>query len=485
MRPKLQNASRIYRSVAFSLTFGLNWSGVMPKALQASRMGRGAPRGVGVAGHLSNWKFLLGGFSMNLKFLRAACAHFGIYAVLAAICVFMPAPAHGEEFLATSAANLRWNSSAKGTKITFLGKDEKENALLVVKKTSVIGTEFSIQSDASAILIVSGDTKVSFLVAPGGGADGAISRVKLVAGDDPNILFNGVAQARNLGKWIEIIKSSEPNMSIQLVDATFATVIFTPKAGETAAPALIPIVADPTPTASKELLKNVTPQQLKAASISFSNAVSHKCPRCNGSGQVTVSKQTGTRRDGNLVRKVYQDFQEQCDKCDGVGEVRANSEALNRFAATFVKTLAATKTDDPKAQDAISDAYKMITERMIGDYKTWVILTENGRSILSQKSPIAGTPVIAKALVKQSLPVKGAKRQYLVEIGGTDKLVLISEPISADEVRSGPALIGGLVEPVGKENADQHPVAVLKYGFLVAPPIEAGWYWWYWWRDRP
>jgi hypothetical protein len=423
---------------------------------------------------------------MNYMFPRAGRVNTVILLLLSMAWIFMPALAGAEEFLATSAANLRWSASAKGAKVTFLGKDEKENAKLVVKKAAVMGTEFSIQSDASAILIISADTTVSFLVAPASGTDGAVSRLKLVGGDDPLVLFNGAEQARNLGKWIEIVKSSEVNLAIELVGATFATVTFTPKAVETAPPRSPEPLPDSTPQpSSKEMLRTVTPQQLEAASTAFSTAVSHKCPRCNGTGQVTVSQQTGTRREGNLVRKVYQDTKQKCDKCDGVGEIRANAESLNRFAATFVKTLASTNTDDAKAQDAISDAYKMITERMIGDYKTWVVLTEHGRSILSQKSPVPGTPVIAKALVKQSLPVKGGQRQFLVEIGGTDKLVLISEPVSADEVRSGPALIGGLVEPVGAGSRDQHPVAVLKHGFLVAPPIQSGWYWWYWWRDRP
>jgi hypothetical protein len=62
----------------------------------------------------------------------------------------------------------------------------------------------------------------------------------------------------------------------------------------------------------------------------------------------------------------------------------------------------------------------------------------------------------------------------------------VSDPVSADEIESGPALIGGLVEPVEKFTADRRAVAVVSQGFLVAPPIEKGWYWWWWWRrDRP
>ena len=85
--------------------------------------------------------------------------------------------------------------------------------------------------------------------------------------------------------------------------------------------------------------------------------------------------------------------------------------------------------------------------------------------------------------MKKSLPLKNGKRQYLVQIGGTDKMVVISDPVIADELNSGGAIIGGLVTPTDPNMDEQKgAVAVLEQGFLVAPPdIARTWYWWYWW----
>jgi hypothetical protein len=406
--------------------------------------------------------------------------------------------AGAHEVLALHASNLRWHAPAKSLTATFLGKDEKETAVLVLKKAAVFGTEVSIQSDASAITIVSGDSlRIAFPVDPA--PDGAVSKVKMTGGDQPALLFNEKERARDRGKWIELVESKEKNVTIELANASFATVTFEAKALDQGLDA-----TPPTPTAAQgapgavartpgasggadtELLHTVTPAQLRAASDAFANGVSRTCPHCSGSGKVTVSVQTGTRQEGRLTRPLYTDETRQCDRCRGTGHLRASDEVLNRLAGTFLKSLSSLKQDDPKSQDAISDAYKMITASMVGDFKTWTLLTENGRSILSQRTPVPGTPVIAKALIKQSYPKQNGKRLYLVEIGGTDKLVLVSDPVSADELQSGPALIGGLVESAERQTADRRAIAIVSQGFLVAPPIEKGWYWWWWWRtDGP
>lgn len=422
----------------------------------------------------------------------------GLWAVLGSLFVCSAEPAGAHEVLALHASNLRWHAPAKSTTATFLGKDQKETAVLVVKKVAVLGTELSIQSDATAIALVSGDSvRVSFTVDPT--PDGATSKLKLVGGDQPSVAFNGREEARNRGKWIEIVESKEKNLTIELANASFATVTFEPKALDQGMDIAPPAAADGSPgtsthapggtvitgSAGTELLHSVTPAQLRAASDAFANGVSRVCSHCSGTGSVTVQVQSGTRQEGRLSRPLYTNETKQCDRCRGTGHVRSSDEVLNRLAGNFLKSLSSLKQDDPKSQDAISDAYKMITASMIGDFKTWTLLTENGRSILSQRAPVAGTPVIAKALVKRSFPKQNGRRQFMVEIGGTDKLVLVSDPVSADEVLSGPALIGGLVEPVEKFTSDQRPVAVVSQGFLVAPPVEKGWWWWWWWRDRP
>ncbi len=396
------------------------------------------------------------------------------------------------DVLALAPSNTRWHLSTKTSTATFLGKDAKETAALVLKKSSVLESELSIQSDATSISLVSGDARVTIAVIPQ--PDGTTTLLKLGGGDEPTLLCDDKDNPRNRGKWIEAVNAKEPNLTVELENATFATIKFEPSLNEkpsTAAPvdsprastAADPVEAKPgasSSASSRELLQNITPGQLKAASAKFASGVSHNCSHCSGKGTVVESEDAGTRRDGALVHKLTRDVTKTCEVCKGTGKVRATDEVLNRLAGNFVTSLAHLKREDPKTQDAISDAYKMITADMIGDYKTWILLTENGRSILSQKSPEASTPVVAKALVKQVLPRVGDKREYVVEIGGTDKRVRISDPVSADEVESGPVIVGGLVNPGSKDD----PVTVLAHGFMVAPPIEEGWWWWYWWRPN-
>lgn len=420
-----------------------------------------------------------------------------IGALIVIVLVTFANVARAHEVLSLHASNLRWHAPNKSLTATFLGKDQKENAVLVLKKAAVFGTEISIQSDATGITLSAAESpRISFAVEPT--PDGAISNLKLAGGDQPSLLVNGKEGARDRGKWIEIVESKEKNLTIELANASFATVTFEAKAleqGMDAAPAAPTPVAMPSgrsPAAGSsatgggtDLLHEITPAQLRAASEAFAKGVSARCSRCSGTGRVTVSVQSGTRQGGRLSRPVYTDETHTCDRCRGTGRIRASDEVLNRLATSFLKALSGLKQDDPKTQDAISDAYKMITASMIGDFKTWTLLTENGRSILSQRSPVPGTAVIAKALVKQNFPKQNGRRQFMVEIGGTDKLVLVSDPVSADEIQSGPVLIGGLVEPVEKFTSDRRAIAVVSQGFLVAPPVEKGWYWWWWWRDHP
>ncbi|MDB5302764.1 MAG: hypothetical protein JWM97_313 [Phycisphaerales bacterium] len=420
---------------------------------------------------------------------RGAAGPGALAAVTLALLLISASVVRANEALASSSANRRWHSPEKSATATYLGNDQKDSALLVLRKSAVLGTELQIQSNASAISFVSGEIKVTFPVDQV--ADGAVVKLKLEGGDNPALYVNGKEQPRNRGKWIELVNSPESNFTVVLADVSFATVTFGEKAPapKAASPAAEPASREPAVAAAKEpkeLLRNVTPQKLKAATKDFAGGVSSACPRCSGSGKITASVQTGTRREGAILRKVYRDETHTCDRCKGAGRVRVTDEVLNRFADNFVRHLAGLKQDDPKSQDAISNAYKMITDSMIGDHKTWVLLTENGRSILSQKAPTVGTPVIAKVLVKDALPVVDGKRRFMVEIGGTDKRVLVLDPVSADEVKSGPALMGGLVESPDKLAGNEHPVAIVQHGFLVAPPIEKGWWWWYWWRgDRP
>jgi hypothetical protein len=407
---------------------------------------------------------------------------------------FSPRQSAAHEIVAATPGNLRWHAPAHSVTATFLGKDEKETATLALKKAAVVNTEISIQSDATAISLVVGENlHIVFPVSPG--PDGAITRLKLGGGDSPALLLNGKEQVRLRGKWIEAVESKERYLTVELQNATFAEVKFDPKSVE-GEPAPKPAEPGGTPSGSRPRAEvaetggpggdepvatgSTTASQLKAAADAFANGVSRRCPRCSGKGTVIVSVQVGTRQEGRIIRPIYRDQTKTCDKCRGSGHLRASDEVLNRLAGRFLKTLAGVKRDDPKTQDAISASYKMITDSMIGDYKTWTLLTENGRSILSQKSPALGTPVIAKVLVKKVLPRVGEKRQFMVQVGGTDKMVQVADPVSADEIESGPALMGGIITTSGATGR----APLLAQGFLVAPPVEKGWYWWYWWRPK-
>ena len=142
--------------------------------------------------------------------------------------------------------------------------------------------------------------------------------------------------------------------------------------------------------------------------------------------------------------------------------------------------MASVKRDDPKTQDTLSACYKMITDVMIGDEATWVLLTQSGKSILSQRKPVVGTPVIVRVVVRHmSEPVAG-QRNYVVSVAGIDQELRITDPVGADEIDSGTALVGGLLErPLAGDNK-----MVLARGFLVAPPIDRTWWWWYGVRPR-
>ena len=405
------------------------------------------------------------------------------------------------EVLAKALANLRWHAPAKSITVTFLGKDEKETAVLVVKKAAVLDTEISIRSDATTITIVSGGSiRIPFTVDVS--PDGTTSRLNLGAGDSPKLLFNDNEDPDLRAKWIKVVNSKEENLSIELTDATTATVKFDPKSIEKGAAIAAAAPADPGasapadpaagadgakpaeggahPAAAAELLHPVPPATLKRAAFAFADGVSHRCIRCSGTGHITVSVQYGTRQEGSLIRPLMRDEVQICKTCNGAGKLRDADPALRRLAANFVKAMAAVKRDAPDTQEVLSGCYKMITDVMIGDENTWILMTETGRGVLSQRSPAPGTPVIVKVHIKQMSSPAPGKREFVVTVLGLDQDIRVIDPVSADEVDSGPALVGGLLEP---------PLAgdrmmVLARGFLVAPPIDRSWWWWYGVRPR-
>jgi len=420
-----------------------------------------------------------------------------IWRVVAAGCflaaaVGLTAPLVAHEALALTEANLRWHAPSKSITVTFLGKQEKETAVLDLRKAAVLDTEISIQSDATTIHLLSGKAiRMSFAV--GKDSKTVTSRLKFAGGDKPALLFNDKEDSALHEKWIEVLASKEPNLTIELENATIATVKFDPKSieemgegvrGIAVEPASAPPDSAAEPTAhtdaAGDLLHEISPAQLRASAAAFASAVKHKCNKCLGKGKVVVKVQYATRQEGQTIKKLFRDETRTCEVCKGAGYLRASDESLYRSAAVFVRNLAEVKRDDPGTQDALSSAYKMITDVMIGDYKTWMLLTDTGKSILVLPSAVEGTSVFSKVVVKRILPKVAGKRQFIVEIDGIDKQVQVSDPVIADEIESGTALMGGLITAGKKGDA----ITVLERGFLIAPPINHVYWWWYGPRPR-
>jgi hypothetical protein len=161
---------------------------------------------------------------------RHVCRHLLVGLVLAG-SMLPPSHACAHEVLTSSAANLRWHAPAKSVTVTFLGKDEKETAVLALKKAAVLDSEVLILSDASAITLVTGEaTRIAYTVQAN--ASGTTTRLKLGGGESAELLFNGKEDAGLRAKWIQAVASSDKTLSIELKDATFATVKFEPRALE-------------------------------------------------------------------------------------------------------------------------------------------------------------------------------------------------------------------------------------------------------------
>ena len=356
--------------------------------------------------------------------------------------------------------------------------DKPATAVLVLNKAKVLGQTITVQSDAAYIMLYcSGSPHVAFKIPPN--PDGTSTKLTINGGDEPTLFFNDKEQVQQQGKWIQIVSATDSTLSIELGTASFAKVKFENPAETAPPPPPTPTVAaeKTKPLASAELLHSVTPDQLRGFCNGFDQGIRKKCSLCNGTGQVSVRVQTGTQQEGVYSRPVYTDENQPCTRCRGTGFDRSKDQVLILMAGKIVKGLAGLNTEDPKSPQAMTDAYDEITRDMIGDQKTWTLLTANGRSILAQKSPKLDTTVVSLVEVKQSIP-HNDHRRYLVRVLGTDKEIYVDNPVLADELKSGHALMGGMVdEPAETGNGEK--MTVLKAGFLIAPPINHDWWWWY------
>jgi hypothetical protein len=376
--------------------------------------------------------------------------------------------------------NKRWHVSEKTMIATFLGGDKPETAVLVLDKTAVQGRTLTIETDGKYVILQATATPhVGFPVSPQ--KDGGY-KIKLVGGDQPALFFDGKEQVDQEGKWIQILQSDDKVMHLEISDASFARVKFdSPDTGKApVAPAVAQVIDLPHP-AGNELLHNVTANQLTGATHAFSEGISKKCVACGGTGKVSEQYQTGSVNHGPFNVPTYSNREVQCTRCKGSGIDRANDEVLLRQAQNIVKDLSQLKEDDSRRQDALTKAYNLITDKMIGDEKAWVMLTANGKSVLAQRKPDPGTAVVSFVEVKKSIKLGEDKRRYLVRVLGTDKEVYVDDPALADELKNGHALMGGVVaDAIGNNPNDK--ITTLHGGFLVAPKVDHAWYWWY--RDK-
>jgi hypothetical protein len=389
-------------------------------------------------------------------------------------------PAQAAGPLTTAPTNSRWNYAASSNTATFLGNDQPGPASLEFKKPAMLGGTFSIVSDAEAVHLTSGSAP-DLILAVAAKADGTTTKIKIEGGDDPHITVNDVQSPRLQGKWIQLARDPSPALTIELEHVTFATIHIEPGpgGGDGAGSAKAPTSLASAPT---ELIHDVSASKLIASERAVGLAVAKPCLRCNGTGKVTQQVQTGSHREGAFDVPDYQTETVTCSECNGTGIVRATDDALKRLCANFLKNLAHLNQDDPMAQDAISQSYDMITNSMIGDFKTWTMLNQNGRSVLSRPSLQTVTPVIAQVKILKVSEAQGGRRNYLARLVGTDQEVRIESPVSADRLAKGFALMGGLVDTSLVDADSKQKTPVVANGFLIAPPIDKSWKWWWDWQ---
>jgi hypothetical protein len=383
--------------------------------------------------------------------------------------------AHAIDGVAEPAQNPRWHCSDKTGIATFLQGDKPETARLILVKASAVGQTLTVTSDASYIALYgTNGPHVVFKLPPN--PDGTTSTITLFGGDQPTVTFNGKDQVQQDGKWIQIFSADDKTFSLELGLASFATVkLEKPDQPKPAVAAPLLTKAVTSPAADHELMHLISPDQMRGACNAFDQGIHKKCEVCGGTGRVSVRVQFGSLQEGIYSVPQYRDQEQRCARCQGSGVYRSRDEVLIRLAGKIVKDLAALDKDDPASPKVLTDAYDDITRDMIGDQKAWRLLTANGRSILAQRSPKLDTAVVSLVQVEQSIP-HDDQRRYLVRVLGTDKRVYVDNPVLADELTSGRALMGGTIGT--PEESAGEKTTVLRGGFLIAPPIDGSGWWW-------
>ena len=144
---------------------------------------------------------------------------------VAALIHATPLLANGHPVLAESMDTAAWHVTGDFDEAIFTGDSSMGDPLLVVKKASFTDDPLalSVTSDAPQCVIRSGNDEIRFAVTPG-----KTTRIILDGGPDrPRLVVDGSESPALRGRWIQLVlNSGQPTLSIQLVNATYATVRF-------------------------------------------------------------------------------------------------------------------------------------------------------------------------------------------------------------------------------------------------------------------
>jgi hypothetical protein len=377
-------------------------------------------------------------------------------------------------FVAEDPANEQWNVSAKSNDAIWLGGHEK-TALLALKKSVLSSGHLEIETDAPRATFRTSDGRAVTVPVTAG----KVTRLSFeVADERPLLKVNDQELPAARGPWIALSLDKSEKRLLELSPATYATVRYLApgsSAAEAAAASTRPVDAPPV-----KISKRTSAAQLTAAAQAIPNAMQRKCKPCNGTGVITVQVQTGTRQEGGLDRPTFGSREKQCESCDGKKVQRATDQALARLADMLVTSIATLNPEDAKGQAALTEAFAVLTGKVIADEPTWVMLNTRGRGTVAQRLIESGTPIIVQARFFRSIPgAVDTERQFVGVVSGTDQTIVLRKPITAEETPvDSLILMGGLVAGVSQSREGER-VVLMEHGFLVAPNIPRDWTWWW------
>jgi len=140
-------------------------------------------------------------------------------------------------------------------------------------------------------------------------------------------------------------------------------------------PSFRPPPAPTTQHAAPHVAGKGSAAQVFAAARAIPNAISRKCSKCNGKGEITVRVQSGVDDpDAFIQRPVFHDETKKCDKCNGKKTERSSDEDIKRLVSNLVQSIATLNLNDKRAQASLSEGYTVLTKTIIGDKRTWLLI---------------------------------------------------------------------------------------------------------------